>query len=244
MQDFDYGPYSVRADIRAAHRRLWEHIGKPGTWWTGAQRVAMAAAARLADQCDLCVARKLALSPAAVQGEHQSDGALRAHVVDVIHRVRTDPARLSRDWFDTVTARGLDVPAYVELIGVVTMITGVDYFTRALNLAPLPLPEPHPGPPSGHLPAAAKAGTAWVPMIAPEDADGPEADLYPAGTMIPNIVRALSLVPPEVRVLKTLAAAHYLPVEQIGDPTARRSLERAQIELVAARVSALNQCFY
>ena len=124
------------------------------------------------------------------------------------------------------------------------MITGVDYFARSLASAPFPLPEPRPGAPSRYLPASANPGTAWVPMIAPEDASGPEADLYPLRAMVPNIVRALSVVPAEVRVLQTLAAAHYLPVEQIGDPTARRSLDRMQMELVAARVSALNQCFY
>jgi alkylhydroperoxidase family enzyme len=242
--DFDYDGFRVREDIQAAHRDLWQHLRAPGTWWTGAQRVAIATEARRADDCDFCAARKAALSPAALQGQHQSSSGLPLNVVDVIHRVRTDPARLSRAWFDTVIAGGLDVPAYVELIGVVTMLTGVDYFARSLGVAPFPLPEPHSGAPSRSLPASAKPGTAWVPMIAPEDAIGLEADLYPQGAMIPNIVRALSLVPAEVRVLQTLAAAHYLPVEQIPDPTARRSLDRMQIELVAARVSALNQCFY
>jgi len=244
MGDFDYQAFGVRADIRAAHRSLWDHIRSPGTWWGGAERVAIAAEARRADECGLCSARKSALSAAAVQGEHRSTGALPANLVDVIHRVRTDPARLSRPWFDAVIAGGLEVPAYVEAIAVVTMVTGVDYFARALGIAPFPFPEPGAGTPSRYLPASAKPGTAWVPMIAPEDAAGPEADLYPPGAMIPNIVRALSLVPAEARTLQMLSAAHYLSVEQISDPAARRSLDRMQTELVAARVSALNQCFY
>jgi hypothetical protein len=244
MSDFDYGLFRIRQDIRAAHRSLWEHLRAPGTWWGGAERVAIAAEARQADDCGLCAARKSALSAAAVQGEHRSAEALPADLVDVIHRVRTDPARLSRSWFEAVIAGGLEVPAYVEAIGVVTMVTGVDYFARALGTAPFPLPEPGAGTPSRYLPPSAKPGTAWVPMIAPEDAAGPEADLYPAGAMIPNIVRALSLVPAEARTLQMLSAAHYLSVEQISDPAARRSLDRMQTELVAARVSALNQCFY
>jgi hypothetical protein len=244
MSGFDYGTHQVREDIQGAHRRLWEHIGGAGSWWTGTQRVAIAAEARQADACHLCAARKSALSAAAVHGEHRSCGALSRDLVDVIHRVRTDPARLSRSWFDMVIAAGLEPPAYVELIAVVTMITGVDCFARALGVAPFPLPEPRSGVPSRYRPAGAKPGTAWVPMIAPEDATGPEADLYPANTIVPNIMRALSLAPSEARMLQTLAATHYLSVEQIGDPTARRSLDRMQIELVAARVSALNQCFY
>ena len=244
MPDFDYGGFHVRDDIRAAHRRLWDHLATAGTWWTGAQRVGIAAEARCADACELCTTRRAALSPAAVHGEHRNRGHLPHNVVDVIHRVRTDPARLSRPWFDSVVAGGLEVAAYVELVGVVTMVTGVDYFARALGIASFPLPEPRLGSPSQHLPASAKPGGAWVPMIAPEDASGQEADLYPRDVMIPNIVRALSLVPDEGRMLQILAAAHYLPVEQISDATARRALDRMQMELVAARVSALNQCFY
>jgi hypothetical protein len=244
MTDFDYGDVRVREDIQAAHRALWEHIGAPGAWWTGAERVAMVGEARRADVCDFCAARKSALSPAAVRGAHQTESTLPANVVDVIHRVRSDPARLSRQWFDAVISDGLDVASYVELLGVVTMMTGVDYFARALGVAPFELPAPLPGAPSRYLPMCATAGTAWVPMIAPEDAAGPEMDLYPAGVMIPNIVRALSLVPAEVRMLQVLAAAHYVSVQQLSDPTAGRALDRMQMELVAARVSALNQCFY
>jgi len=244
MHTFDYGGFIVREDIRAAHGALWEHIRAAGSWWTGAERVAIAAEARTADSCRLCIARQSALSPGAVQGEHQSTGLLPQNVVDVIHRVRTDPARLSRPWFDGVVGGGLAVPAYVELIGVLTMLTGVDYVARSLGVAPFPLPEPRAGTPSRYQPPSAKSGTAWVPMIAPEDASGPEADLYSPGAMIPNIVRALSAVPAEVRMLQVLSAAHYLPVEQIVDLTARRALDRMQMELVAARVSALNQCFY
>ena len=52
-------------------------------------------------------------------------------------------------------------------------------------------------------------------MIAPEDATGPEADLYGDAEVVPNIVRALSLVPPEVRALRRAADTHYVPVAQV-----------------------------
>lgn len=242
--DFDYGGTPVREDIRAAQRAFWDHLRSPGAWWTGAERVAIAAESRLAEACDLCARRKAALSPGAVAGDHGGTELLPAAVVEVIHRVRTDPARLSRPWFDGVAAAGVAPPPYVEVIGIVTMLAGVDAFARALGVESFPLPEPKPGAPSRHLPDSARPAGAWVPMIAPEDASGPEADLYPGGTMIPNIVRALSLVPDEARMMQVLAAAHYLPIERIHDPLARRTLDRLQMELVAARVSLLNQCFY
>jgi hypothetical protein len=45
-------------------------------------------------------------------------------------------------------------------------------------------------------------------------------------------------------VLRRSSDAHYVPAEQIPDPSVRRVLDRMQMELVASRVSALNQCFY
>jgi len=235
----------VRADLREAHRFIWEHLRAPGTWWTGEERVAIAAEARAATLCPLCKKRKAALSPNAVVGEHASAGDLPQNVIEVVHRIRTDPARLSRPWFASVIAGGLSEPAYVELVGVVALTTGVDFFCRSLGVDPHPLPAPLPGESSRHLPPSAKPGEAWVPMIAPEDASGPEADLYPPAPVIPNIVRGLSLVPDEVRALRRSSDAHYLPIAQIPDPSARRSaLDRMQTELVAARVSALNECFY
>jgi len=244
MADPGYGPYAVRDEIRAAQAALWRHIAEPGTWWAGAQRVAIARAARDADGCGFCAERKQALSPGAMRGEHAGDASLPANVIEVIHRVRTDPARLSRAWFDAVKANGLEAGPYVEIIGLVAMLSGVDWFARSLGLELPLLPEPRPGAPSRYTPASARDHGAWVPLIAPEDAGGSEADLYPAGAIVPNIIRALSLVPSEVRVLHQMAAAHYLDLDRLPDPTAHRALDRMQMELVAARVSALNQCFY
>jgi hypothetical protein len=242
--DYSAAGLGVREDIREAHRALWAHIAAPGTWWTGAERVAIAAESRAAAACGLCRERKAAISPAAVRDTHEAWGGLSALAVDVIHRVRTDAGRLTRDWFEGVVAAGLPATHYVELVGIVTMVAGVDFVARALGLPPFRLPEPRAGIPTRRVPPAARPGVSWVPMIAPEDATGPDADVYGDGGFIPNIMRALSLVPDEVRMLRRLASTHYLAVQQIPDPTARRALDRTQIELVAARVSALNECFY
>jgi alkylhydroperoxidase family enzyme len=244
MPDLDHPHLPIRDDLRAAHRDLRAHLGAPGTWWSGAERTAMVAESRRATGCGLCRRRKSALSAGAFGGLHESPGTFPEQVVDAIHRIRTDPARLSRPWFERTIAAGLSPAAYVELVGVVALAAGADAFARTLGIEPAPLPEPAPGPPSRRLPAAARAGGAWVPMIAPEDADALEHDLYEGLGLVPNIIRALSLVPDQVRALRRFMDAHYLPAQQIPDPTAHRALGRPQMELVAARVSALNQCFY
>jgi len=47
-------PYPIRDDLAAAHARAWARIARPGTWWDGAARVAIAAEARHAIGCALC----------------------------------------------------------------------------------------------------------------------------------------------------------------------------------------------
>jgi hypothetical protein len=82
-------------------------------------------------------------------------------------------------------------------------------------------------------------------MIPPSGATGAEADLWSVPRTA-NVIRALSLVPDAVRQLKQLSAAQYLPMDKVPIPGERggRALERTQIELLAGRVSALNECFY
>jgi hypothetical protein len=61
-----------------------------------------------------------------------------------------------------------------------------------------------------------------------------------------NIIRSLSLVPDEARRLNTVIGQEYFTGETIFDLaySSHEALSRPQIELIAARVSALNQCFY
>ena len=56
-----------------------------------------------------------------------------------------------------------------------------------------------------------------------------------------------SLVPDEVRLsIFTLLPAQYMDPFRVRDPACDpgRAINRAQIELLAARVSVLSQCFY
>ena len=165
--------------------------------------------------------------------------------MDVIHRVVTDPGRLSRKWFTETLAAGLSTEQYVEIIGTLVALVSIDSFCRGIGVPLHPLPAPQPGAPSHYRPPGAQqAAAAWVPMIPVDRATGAEADLY-GGQTVGNVVRALSLVPDEVRTLYDLSAAHYLPMGQVRDPSAAAgALNRMQMELIAGRVSALRQCFY
>ncbi len=241
---YDSAPVPVREDLPAAHRRAWRRLAEPGTWWTGAERVALAAEVRNARQCRMCAERRKALSPNGVAGEHTALDALPAAAVEVVHRLTTDNGRLSRAWFEKTLAAGLDETHYVEIIGVVVTVLSIDSFCRGIGVPLHPLPEPVPGEPSRRRPAGARQESAWVPMISERRATGPEADLYGGMSRTGNVIRAMSLVPEEVRGLTDLSNAHYLAPKALMDLSAGRSLDRTQIELIAGRVSALNECFY
>ena len=244
---FDYtgSGYAIRDDFPDAHRAVWRKIGEPGCWWLAADRVAFVEESRNARRCEACAKRKAALSPNADCGPHDATTNLPAVVVDVIHRVTTDPARLSRRWLDGVNANGVTDEQYVEILGVVVAAISIDAFHRALGLPLEPLPAPVAGEPSGYRPPGAADSGAWVYTVRPEDAGEEEADLYPGGRT-GNVVSAMSLVPDSVRLLQRLSHAHYLPMKSIPTPNdnADRALSRGQIELLAGRVSALSDCFY
>lgn len=249
MQYFNYAnaPYRIRDDLAQAHRAYWARLGRAGSWWRGAERVALAAEVRHATSCDYCRQRKLALSPYAFVGDHAhaADSPLSLAAIDAVHRIVTDQQRITGTWVAELAAAGIRQEAYVELCGIVVAVFSIDEFHRALGLPLERLPAATPGAPSGYRPALAATGTGFVPMLPDDGAQGEEADLWRSGRTA-NVLRALSAVPDAVRDWLALAAAQYLSIAGMGnyvrDPN--RAINRLQMELIAGRVSAINQCFY
>ena len=237
-------PFEIRENFAESHQRFWDRLARPGAWWDSERRLDIARESRAATTCQLCAQRKAALSPNGVTGAHDRATDLPDSAIEAIHRIRTDPGRLTRSWFDSVVGESLSVEQYVEIVGTLVALTSIDSFCRGVGLELNELPSAQPGDPNGYRPEAAATEESWVPMI-PADANlGAEADLWPIGRT-GNVIRAMSLVPDEVRTLGDLGAVHYLPNIDVGNPEARpEHLDRPQTELIAARVSALNQCFY
>ncbi len=244
MISYEQAEIPVRANFSEAHQRVWDRLASPGTWWTSAERIAIAAEARNAANCALCAERKAAVSPHAVHGVHDQCTDLPEPAVEAVHAIVAYSSRLTRAWYDAVLERGLSDGHYVELIGVVAALVSVDQFCRGLGLPLHPLPEAGEGEPSRYRPSTAGPDEAWVPLVPRENAGTPEADLWPSGSL-GNIIRTLSLVPEEVRTLRDLLEVHYVPFEKVREPNAGTdALTRPQMELVAAKVSLLNNCFF
>jgi len=240
----DANAMPIREGLARELARAWRRLAEPGTWWSGAERLALAAEVRAARSCALCRQRKAALSPYGIDGVHEGPGTLPEAVVDAVHRLATDAGRLTRGWLERALGRGLAEAQYVEAVGVVALLTAMDTFDLALGRAECPLPAPIPGEPARARPAGAKRNLAWVSTVAPEDLLPGDPNPY-ALHGSKNIHRALSLVPQEVINFFDLDVELYLKDHEIRDfGREYRALTHPQMELLAGRVSALNGCYY
>ena len=203
---------------------------------------------RGARSCPFCADRKAALSPAAAQGEHTTcSGGLRPAQVDAIHRIATDPGRLTKRWVESLHAEGVSDGEYVEIAALVSAILVVDTFHAGVGLALRPLPEPVEGEPSRWRPAAAVVDESYVAMIPADGLDEDTADLYDTTGFVPNVHRAFSLVPAATRLANDLMASHYFPYAKVTsytDADHDYAIGKMQMELAASRVSIHNDCFY
>jgi len=246
--DYADSPYAVRADIVSAHRRAWEHLSKPGSWLTGVERVKVMTETRHARNCAACARIKDALSPFAVTDPHDAGTDLPENWVNMIHLIVADPGRLTHGWYKktidgTGDAGGIAETHFVEIVSVVAHTTAIDTFARGLGIPLRSLPDPREGEPSRYRPKEARQHQAWAPNIAWDEFGPAEADYFVGPES--SIRRALTLVPDEARSFFDITSAQYLAGPQMRDFTREfRAITHLQIELLAARVSALNQCTY
>lgn len=120
----------------------------------GAERVAIASEPRNAPNCTLCKQRKDALSLYTIEGEYDSLGVLPEVSVKQIHRIVTDPSRLTRKWYDGLIEAGLTPEKYVEALGCMSTTIDVDTFCQGIGIDIWPLPEAHPREPTLSRPLA------------------------------------------------------------------------------------------
>lgn len=245
--DFERAPVPIRADFQKACEDEWSRIARPGTWWRAEERVALAEQVRRAASCQLCATRKGSLSPYGDGLLHDTVGPLSAFAVDAVHRIVSDPGRLTESWIRKATTE-LGDAHYVELVGVVATVVMVGTSLRGLGMRFPDLPEPIQGEPQRIRPSGVGLDSACVPTVLPEKAEGdlntwysmmrvsPFIPNHPeiVGT-VPKITRALTLVPAEQLGFAALIMAGYLAVYELSE---------SQEQLLAATVSSYNNCFY
>lgn len=208
----------VREALASAH----EQLRHSGTWWDAHQLGAIARRAR-----DGFAQR--AVPPWMRDLPDEVDGLPAAAVV-VIDKIATDAGSVDRAWAHEQVAV-LGDGAYVELVGITAVTVALHMYADAAGEQPEPLGEPavDAGVPSRARPDGLGDIGAHVPMLDP----------FPAA----NVARALSLVPSANTTFYTVVRPMYSSAgfENLVWDT---PLSRPQVELVASRVAAMNECFY
>ena len=226
--EYDGVDLPIRENTISSQRMSWEMVAAPGRWWTGAERVEIARIGR-----------------AARDFESAGSEQLPEAAVYAIQKLVVDNANLNREFYEAViAAAGMSADRYVELVAVVVHSLSIDEFHRALGLDLEPLPEPIPGEPTRQRPAEAEQKYSWPPIVPRTGLNAGDEMLYGPWEWGANVISALSLIPENVRWLHDLSEGHYLSFAEMRMPDPLRAISRSQIELIAARVSALNECFY
>jgi hypothetical protein len=222
-----YEGLSVRADLMAAHDVVWQHVVRPGNWWTGVQRRAVA-------QVVLYAFNEQQPTPPWVPvADRLGCDDLAPAVTNALYRMTAHAHTLTASWYEQFTSSVVSEPSYVELCGIVMAVSAVASMHRSVGAAAPPLDEAVPGDPTRTPWALDRSPRNWVPVR------------RPGGERAP-VVEALSAAPGEFALLwNQLAPAQYISDEEMVDLAwTRGTLSRPQTELVAGRVSALRQCFF
>jgi hypothetical protein len=129
----------VPGEIDDLIARQWDRLRRPGTWFDGRERVAIAEAARHGD------------------GDGPAATAAR--------RIHDEPATITRAWLQALEDDGLTLAEYVEVLGLVSQLRAIDTFEFAVGRPTRPLPDPIDGDPSHDSVDDAVINGAWVPTV-------------------------------------------------------------------------------
>lgn len=142
-------------------------------------------------------------------------------------QVAVGAGHLTHADIDDFATAGLGPLPYVELVGVVARTTAIDTATIGLGAELQPFLAATLGDPARPAATAAKRRSAWVPTVGAAGAS-----------------TALSAVPAEDQAQEQLHGALYLSYREMGDYTIAKALSRPQMELLAARTSMHNDCYF
>jgi hypothetical protein len=201
---------AIHAEINSAINNDWKRMARPGSFFTGAQRVAMATEARR-DR----------------DGDPTGTGQLSPTVARVVRQVSVRPMDITHQWVDQAFSEGLTPLQYVEIIGLVSRLSAIDLFDFGIGSDQRPLPDPVAGEPTGAFDPAAQPNGAVVPTTGPSGASV-----------------ALTGIRAENAALHEIHEAFFISNTQIPEFGLTKDLIRPQMEMVAARTSYLNDCFY
>tara|TARA_B100000686_G_C16725751_1_gene937706 strand:+ start:893 stop:1564 length:672 start_codon:yes stop_codon:yes gene_type:complete len=212
------------AEIVQSFVIVWEHLGKPGSWWTGEERIA------IANEIRSCNPKKLWDKDKPLESyAKQGDEILTPYIKAVVRMISNETASITEDIYREITEE-IGEDKYAELAALISQVVPIDHLSDALGVQRETLPEVRLGSPLNERPSGLVNDVGFLPT-------------FPADNL-PHVAISLSLAQADNARRMLLVRAMYSGAS-FGDMIwNHRHLSRPQIELVAARTSALNECFY
>ena len=217
-----WGPQAgcVRKDIINADRQTWQAIARAGSFWSDSSRIEIAKQARVAR------AQRGELS----FNRSYPDSTLSNEALEAVRKTAADAGKIERSWASKQVA-ALGEGPYAEVVSIVASVAAIDAFSEALGRPNEPLPSAAGGSCSQDKSKSTADIGGYLPMVDPWEG--------------PNVSRALSLVPTANQLFMTNVSSMYGDNGGgFNDMVWDGPLSRPQAELLAARVSSINECFY
>ena len=210
-----------------AFNACWERMAEPGEWWTGKERIAILEEVRKdRDEGHPKVRSSLA------DLSNTPSPVISPLTSEIVRMVTSNAAEIDDKWAKEAISL-IGEGKYSELVSLVVNIVPIDIFCLLLGRPVVSLPVPKGGKPAGKIPEGLSDGGAFVRWKT-ENWVGP------------NVARALSFVPKDNEIRMKLVGSMYAGSEKFISMVwdENEPLDRAQVEIIAARTSSINECFY
>ncbi len=218
-----FGELTLPVGVAEAAATAWSDLGRPGRQLTGVERIAVATAAREATP------RPVWDRNGGLDALHAGMGDRRAVLVALAAIFATEASLIDRELVTRLQAEIGDT-SYAETAAIVAQVITVDQFCISLGIDTATLPPAEAGEPSRERPEGMGDAGGHIEMTVPFRG--------------PNVARSLSLAAEDHLRWRGLVLSMYSRDAFEEMVWTDRALTRPQVELLAARTSSLNECFY
>jgi hypothetical protein len=160
-------------------------------------------------------------------GQQITTTGVPAIIIEAATKVAINAHTIDQAWIEHCQDKGLGSLPMVELTALVSQLSAIDTYTVGIGNPLRELPDPVPGEPSKEKVKGARIMRGWLPTRG-----------------IAGAPNCFSAVAAEHQALHDIHTVMYLSMEEMADQDIVNILHRSQIELLAARTSHYNDCFY
>ncbi len=218
-----FGELTLPGGVAEAATAAWAGIGRPSRQLTGLERLSIVEAARSATPRPVWDRNGGLETLAAARGDCGS-------VLVALASIFATEASLIDAALVTDIADEIGDATYAETAALVAQVITIDQFCVSQGLELVPFPAAEPGEPSQKRPDGMGDAGGHIQMTTPFRG--------------PNVARSLSLAGEDHLRWRGLVMSMYSR-DAFGEMVwSDRALTRPQVELLAARTSSLNECFY